>query len=116
MRLRAEAANEPAGSRAAHARCEADYNPKHIPSWTDRVLWRSLPAHVGRVELLDYVACDTATSSDYKRIGVVLLLCCGGFITVMTGGIAFPCTLACFFFCGGAAAGRAAGRLAEVWQ
>ena len=60
-----------AGSDAAKARVAATYNVKRIPSWTDRVLWRSLPAHTHRIKLREYVACDEVLSSDHKPVRAI---------------------------------------------
>ena len=39
-----------------------------MPSWTDRVLWRSMPAHAERLRLVEYVGCEAVGSSDHKPV------------------------------------------------
>ena len=53
---------------AAAAAADAYYDAKRIPSWCDRVLWRSLPGHASRLTLVEYCACETVGSSDHKPV------------------------------------------------
>eukprot|EP00752_Nemacystus_decipiens_P002360 g2229.t2 len=44
------------------------YSTKRIPSYTDRILWKSLPGHAPNLELLEFVSFPEITSSDHKPI------------------------------------------------
>ncbi|CAN0150235.1 unnamed protein product, partial [Scytosiphon promiscuus] len=46
----------------------AGYSAKRIPSYTDRILWKSLPGHASNLELLQFVSFPEITSSDHKPI------------------------------------------------
>lgn len=55
------------------------YNEKRIPSFTDRILFKSLPAFAKSIEPLFFDSCERATSSDHKpvRAGFKIDLCKG---------------------------------------
>ncbi|CAM9391250.1 unnamed protein product, partial [Discosporangium mesarthrocarpum] len=44
------------------------YNPKRIPSYTDRVLWKSMPGHARNLRLTGYRSFPEISSSDHKPI------------------------------------------------
>ena len=44
------------------------YNEQRIPSWCDRVLWKSLPGFASNVQQTSYEACPEFMSSDHKPI------------------------------------------------
>lgn len=51
------------------------YQEKRIPSWTDRILFRSLPGFKGRLqELGPFQACNGVTSSDHKPVRAAFTL------------------------------------------
>jgi hypothetical protein len=55
------------------------YHPKRIPSFTDRILHKSLPAFAANVTNQFFESCERAISSDHKpvRAGFELTLCKG---------------------------------------
>ncbi len=55
------------------------YNEKRIPSFTDRILYKSLPAFAKCIQPLYFDSCEHATSSDHKpvRAGFKLDICKG---------------------------------------
>lgn len=44
------------------------YDKKRIPSYTDRVLYRSLPGFVDNIQPVSFVSCEATTSSDHKPV------------------------------------------------
>ncbi|CAM9366007.1 unnamed protein product, partial [Ectocarpus sp. 4 AP-2014] len=44
------------------------YSAKRIPSYTDRILWKSLPGHAANLDLLKFTSFPEITSSDHKPI------------------------------------------------
>lgn len=55
------------------------YHPKRIPSFTDRILYKSMPAFAGTLINHFFESCETVVSSDHKpvRAGFELALCKG---------------------------------------
>lgn len=47
-----------------------NYNTKRIPSWCDRVLWRSLPGCSRNLQLTEYTSTETVTTSDHKYVAI----------------------------------------------
>ncbi|CAN0473260.1 unnamed protein product, partial [Ascophyllum nodosum] len=44
------------------------YHPKRVPSFTDRILWKSLPGHAPNLELQNFASFPEITSSDHKPV------------------------------------------------
>mmetsp|Transcript_24844 Transcript_24844/g.41402 ORF Transcript_24844/g.41402 Transcript_24844/m.41402 type:complete len:642 (+) Transcript_24844:209-2134(+) len=44
------------------------YHPKRMPSFTDRILYKSMPAFNGNVQNLFFESCELAVSSDHKPV------------------------------------------------
>lgn len=47
---------------------KCEYDRKRVPSWCDRVLWKSLPGAAGCIEQYEYVACPNFVTSDHKPV------------------------------------------------
>lgn len=50
------------------------YNLKRIPSWCDRILWKSLPGHKHRLSLVEHTSCEEVTTSDHKPMSALFSL------------------------------------------
>lgn len=44
------------------------YNPTRIPSWCDRILWKSLPGYTGSIKQTSHESCQEFMSSDHKPV------------------------------------------------
>jgi hypothetical protein len=47
---------------------DLSYNPARIPSWCDRVLWKSLPGFANMITSTLYEACPHYKTSDHKPV------------------------------------------------
>jgi hypothetical protein len=50
------------------------YNLKRVPSWCDRILWKSLPGHQHRLSLISHESAERVTSSDHKPVAALFSL------------------------------------------
>ncbi|CAM9879346.1 unnamed protein product, partial [Phaeothamnion confervicola] len=48
--------------------CPGEYNEKRIPSWTDRVLYKSLPGASANLEMLEFASCPEVLTSDHTPV------------------------------------------------
>ena len=44
------------------------YTTQRIPSYCDRILYKSLPAYSENIELLEFTSCPEITTSDHKPV------------------------------------------------
>ena len=44
------------------------YNEKRVPSWCDRILWRSLEGHAKRLRPIEFNSAENITTSDHKPV------------------------------------------------
>ncbi len=56
------------GRGQSSAAVKVFYDPKRIPSYTDRILYKSLPAFAGCLKPRFFMSCEGCTSSDHKPV------------------------------------------------
>jgi hypothetical protein len=60
--------NFPPTFKLTKGQVELKYNPKRVPSYTDRILWKSLPLREKDLRCTDFSAIPQITSSDHKPV------------------------------------------------
>jgi hypothetical protein len=59
------------GGEVTVAQLKDYYDPKRLPAYTDRILYRSLPGFVDNLQLMSFESCEGAGSSDHKPVRCV---------------------------------------------
>lgn len=81
-----------------------EYAAKRVPSWCDRVLWKSLPAFAGDVRCTAYAAHASVASSDHKPVSAAFELTdrpLASLVVTPAGGALAPEAMPRLVFVGG---------------
>lgn len=60
--------NKSTGSNTNSQEIQSFYHPKRIPSYTDRILYKSMPTFASALEAKFFDSCEAAISSDHKPV------------------------------------------------